>query len=86
MWRAIRRRLAIGVLHAASWFGRRRDHGVLILTLTGELAEDAGESRLLGLLRRPPTDYLAVLTLLRWARTDPQVLGVLLRVDDLRGS
>ena len=86
MWRAIRRRLAIGVLHAASWLGRRRDYGVLTLTLTGELAEDAGESRLLGLLRRPPTDYLAVLTLLRWARTDPQLQGVLLRVDDLRGS
>lgn len=86
MWRSIRRRLAIGILRAATLLDRRRAYAVLSLTLSGELAEDAGESRLLGLLRRAPTDYLSVLTLLRWARTDDHLHGVLLRVDDLRGS
>jgi protease-4 len=86
MWRSIRRLLAIGVLRAATWMGRRRVAGVLTLTLTGEQAEDAGDSRLLGLLRRPRTDYLSVLTLLRSARSDDQLQGVLLRIDDLGGS
>ena len=86
MWRSLRRWLAIGYLRLRGWLAPRKPYGVLTLTLTGELAEDAGESRLLGLLRRPPTDYLGTITLLRWARDDEQLQGVLLRIDDLHAS
>jgi protease-4 len=86
MWRSVRRWLAIGYLHVRSWLGPRQPYGVLTLALSGELAEDAGESRLLGFFRRPPTDYLGVLSLLRWARDDQQLQGVLIRIDDLHAS
>ncbi|MBX3025430.1 signal peptide peptidase SppA [bacterium] len=86
MWRSLRRWLAIGYLHVRSWLAPRKPYGVLTLSLDGELAEDTGESRFLGLFRRPPTDYLGVLTVLRWARDDQQLQGVLLRVDDLHAS
>ena len=86
MWRSLRRRLAIGVLRVRGWLARRKPYGVLTLSLTGELAEDAGESRLLGLLRRPAADYLAAITLLRWARDDQQLQGVLIRIDDLHAG
>ncbi|MFN8642471.1 MAG: signal peptide peptidase SppA [Candidatus Binatia bacterium] len=86
MWRLLRRRLAIGGLRARIRLARRRPYGVLTVSLSGELAEDAGESRLLGLLRRPAAEYLAAITLLRWARDDAQLQGVLLRIDDLHVS
>ena len=86
MWRSLRRWLAIGYLRGRESLARRTPYGVLTLTLTGELAEEAGESRLLGLLRRPSADYLGVISLLRWARDDRQLQGVLLRVDDLHAS
>lgn len=86
MWRFLWRQLAIGALRLRLWLARKTPYGVLTLSLGGELAEDAGESRLLGLLRRPAADYLAALTLLRWARDDEQLLGVLIRLDDLHAS
>lgn len=86
MWRSIRRWLAIGYLRVRSWLTPRKPYGVLTLSLSGELAEEAGESRLLGMFRRAPTDYLGILTLLRWARDDRQLQGLLLRVDDLHAS
>jgi protease-4 len=86
MWRSLWRRLAIGGLQVRGWLARRKPYGILTFPLSGELAEDAGEPRLLGLLRRPATDYLAAITLLRWARDDEQLQGVLIRLDDLRAS
>ncbi len=86
MWRTLRRAAARGLLHAAGWVRRDKPSGVLSLALSGELAEDGGEPRLVGLLRKPPIDYLATLTLLRWAREDPALRGVLLRLDDLHVS
>lgn len=86
MWRSLRRRLAIGYLRGRVWLAPQAPEGVLTVSLTGELAEDGGEPRLLGLLRRPPADYLAVVTLLRWARDDRQLRGVLVRIDDLHAS
>jgi protease-4 len=86
MWRALRRWLSIGYLHVSGRLARRAPYGVLTLALTGELAEEAGESRLLGLLRRPPADYLGTLALLRWARDDRQLQGVLVRLDDIHAS
>ncbi len=86
MWRGLRRAAAIGLLRLSSGLRRRTPYGVLTLSLTGALAEEAGDSRLAGLLRRPATDYLGLLTLLRWARDDQHLSGVLLRVDDLQAS
>ncbi len=86
MLRVLRRWLAIGYLRCRGWLSRRAPYGVLTITLTGEQAEDAGDSRLLGLLRRPPSDYLATIALLRWARDDDQLEGVLVRLDDVHAS
>lgn len=87
MWRTLRRGLLVALLRVASLFGRRAPYGVLVLDLSGELVEDAGEPRLLNLLRRRPSaDYLELLTLLRWARDDAQLRGVMLRLDDVQAS
>lgn len=86
MWRGLRRAAAIGLLRLSSGLRRRTPYGVLTLSLSGALAEEVGDSRLAGLLRRPAADYLELLTLLRQAREDPRLAGVLLRVDDLQAS
>ncbi|MEO8601112.1 MAG: signal peptide peptidase SppA [bacterium] len=82
----LRRALGATLLRAAGSFRRRIPYGVLVIDLGGELAEEASELRLLGLIRRPAADYLGLLTLLRWARDDAQLSGVLLRIDDLHAS
>lgn len=90
MWRTIRRVIGLAYFRSTEWllarFGRRKPYGVLTLSLSGELAEESGEQRLLGLLRRPTADYLTALTLLRWARDDARLSGVLIRIDDLEAS
>lgn len=90
MWRTIRRLIAAAFLRASEWvlarFGRRQPYGVLVLELSGDLAEEGGEQRLFGLLRRQTGDYLSVITLLRWARDDARLRGVHIRCDDLQAS
>ena len=90
MLRTVRRFAAVGFIRISEWiltqFGRRKPYGVLTLELSGELAEETSEHRILGLLRRQTADYLAVVTLLRWARDDPRLAGVLIRCDDLQAS
>jgi protease IV len=87
VWRIIRRTIGLAYLRASEWVlgrvGRRRPYGILTLELSGELAEEGGEQRFLGLLRRPTGDYLSAITLLRWARDDERLSGVLIRCDDL---
>lgn len=83
MWRALRRGVLLGFLAAyervLSLLGRRGPYGVLTVELGGDLAEEGGEQRLFGLVRRAATDYLSHLSLLRWARDDARVTGVLIR-------
>jgi protease-4 len=90
VWRTIRRLLAAGALRSSEWvltrLGRRKPYAVLLADVGGDLAEQPGESRLLGLLRRQTGDYLGLITLLRWARDDARLRGVLLRCDDLQIS
>jgi protease-4 len=90
VWRIIRRRLAAAFIRSSEWvlarLGRRKPYGVLVLELSGELAEEGGEHRILGLLRRQTQDYLETVTLLRWARDDAQLAAVLIRCDDLQAS
>ena len=90
MWRIIRRRLAIGFIRSSEWVlarvGRRRPYGILTLELTGELAEEGSEHRILGVLRRHTADYLALITLLRWARDDARLSGILIRCNDVQAS
>lgn len=86
-WRAARRCALLAFLEATE-FGRRLagrpgPYGVLKLHITGGLAEEQSEQRLLGVLRRPVDDYLSLITLLRWAREDPRLLGVLIRCESL---
>jgi protease-4 len=87
VWRSIRRFVALGFIAVSEWIltrlGRRQPYGVLTLDLSGDLAEDGTEQRLFGLLRRQTSDYLSVVTLLRWAREDPRLRGVLIRCDDI---
>lgn len=90
MWRSLRRLVALSFLRVSEWLlarlGRRKPYGVLTLELSGDLAEEGGEQRLFGLLRRQTADYLTSVTLLGWAREDPQVSGILIRCDDLHAS
>jgi protease IV len=87
VWRTIRRFIALGFIASSEWIlarlGRRQPYGVLTIELSGDLAEDGSEQRVFGLLRRQTSDYLSVITLLRWARDDPRLSGVLIRCDDL---
>lgn len=82
------RRACLGVLLAtadgvARAVARTRPYAVLKLALGGDLSEDPRERRLLGLLHRGADDYLGVLSLLRWARDDEQLRGVVLSLDRL---
>lgn len=90
MWRRIRRLVAAAFIRCSEWvlarLGRRKPYGVLTLELSGDLAEQGSEQRILGLLRRQTADYLDVVTLLRWARDDARLTGVLIRCDDLQAS
>ncbi len=90
MWRTIWRRIAAGYFRASEWvlarFGRRKPYGVLTLDLSGELAEQPSEPSGLGFLRRRGPDFLDVVTVLRWARDDAQLAGVLIRCDDIHAS
>ena len=87
MWRTVRRLVAVGFISVSEWilarFGRRKPYGVLTVELAGDIAEDGTEQRLFGFLRRQTSDYLGLVTLLRWARDDANLVGVLIRVDDL---
>ena len=64
--------------------GRRRPYGVLTVDIAGDLPEEPVEYRLLGLSQRARENYFDVLALLRWAREDPELRGVLLRCGGLR--
>lgn len=90
MWRSVRRHVAAAFIRSSEWIlaklGRRKPYGVLVLELSGELAEEGGEHRVFGLLRRQTVDYLETVTLLRWARDDVRLAGVLIRCDDLQAS
>lgn len=85
LWRAVRRGVSLAFIQATEWTlrlaGRLGPYGVLKLDISGDLAEEESEQRLLGLLRLPADDYLSLITLLRWARDDPRVHGVLIRCD-----
>jgi protease-4 len=87
VWRTVRRLVAVGFISVSEWilarFGRRKPYGVLTVELAGDIAEDGTEQRLFGFLRRQTSDYLGLVTLLRWARDDANLVGVLIRVDDL---
>ena len=90
MWRSLKRFIKLTFLRISEWVlsvsGRRRPYGVLTLDLSGDLSEDGGEQRFLGILRRPATDYFALISLLRWARDDAQLQGVLLSCSDVHAS
>src|SRR5512135_2203564 len=64
--------------------GRRPPYGVLTLDIAGDLSEAPVEYRLLGLSQHAREDYLDVLAVLRWAREDSQLRGVLVRCGSLR--
>jgi protease-4 len=90
VWRTVRRSVAASFIRVSEWllarFGRRKPYGVLTLELSGDLAEDGSDNRILGLLRRRTSDYLDIITLLRWARDDARLAGVLIRCDDVQAS
>ena len=64
--------------------GRRPPYGILKLDIEGELSEEPVDSRLLGWPRRTRDDYFTLLAMLRWAREDPRLRGVLIRCRDVR--
>jgi protease-4 len=85
------RRLASLVLVQASeplfWFaGRRGPYGVLRVDLSGDVPEEESAPRLLSLVRGPTRDFFSLIALLRWARDDARLAGVLIRCDGLHAS
>ncbi len=66
--------------------GRAPDYDVLTLEISGELSEDGQDSPLPPWLKRPPTDYLSLIGVLRWAREDDRLRGVLIRCGHLDAS
>src|SRR3990167_1695983 len=65
---------------------RRPPYGVLTLDIAGDLPEEPVEYRLVGLAQRSREDYFDLLALLRWAREDAQLRGVLIRCGTLRSG
>ncbi len=90
MWRALQRRGSLFLLALSEFVlavaGRRRPYGVLSIGLRGDLAEEGGERRILGFVRRSTTDYLSLISLLRWAREDARLAAVFISCDDVRAS
>ena len=87
MWRRV---LRYGTLAYLSCFellrralGRRAPYGVLKLDISGELSEQTVTYRVPGLLPRSRDDYFSLLAVLRLAREDPQLRGVLIRCGEL---
>jgi hypothetical protein len=66
--------------------GRCPPYGILKLDLSGDLAEEPPGHRFIGMLQLHRDDYFNLIVLLRWAREDQQLRGVLVRCDDLRGG
>lgn len=88
MWRSVRR-YAVSAYYEASeaalrLAGRRRPYGSLHLVLRGDLAEQPPEASLLSLPGREREDYVALLSLLRWARDDAALRAVLIRCESLQ--
>lgn len=90
MWRAVQRRAKLAFFGLSelvlAFAGRRGPYGVLSLDLAGDLAEEGSEQRFLGIVRRSATDYLSLISLLRWARDDSRLSGVLIRCGALHAS
>ena len=90
MWRWLRRGgtlVLLRLLHSLlSLTGQLKPYGILTIDLSGDLAEESGEHRMFGFLRRSGTDYLSVITVLRWARDDPRLSAVLIRCDELHAN
>jgi len=88
MWRALRRQGVRALLMASQRVrqvtGRLPPYGILKVSLAGELSEQQAEPRLLSFFRRSVDDYCNTLGVLRWARQDSRLRGVLVCCDDLR--
>jgi protease-4 len=87
VWKALRRRLSLAGLIAFDWglarLGRAPDYGILSLEIGGELSEDGHDGRLPSWLKRPPTDYLSLVAVLRWARDDDRLQAIAIRCGPL---
>ncbi len=64
--------------------GRRPAYGILKLELSGEISEEPAEYRLFEMLPTRRDDYFNLMALLRWAREDANLAGLLIRCDNLR--
>jgi protease-4 len=58
----------------------------LKLELSGDIPELEGDQRWFGLLRRSSEDYGSLVSLLRWARDDEQLQGVLICCESVQAS
>jgi protease-4 len=59
--------------------GRRPAYDILRIEIAGDLEEQPSDYRLPGLSSRTQQDYVNLLAVLRWARRDPRLRGVLVR-------
>lgn len=90
MRHALGRRLSLAFFlayeRALGWLGRNPPYGILTLEVGGEISEDGHDGPLPPWLKRAPFDYLSLLAVLRWARDDAQLRGVVLRCKHLEVS
>ncbi len=90
MWKSARRKILLVAFAAYEWIlgrlGRTPEYDILSLQISGELSEDGQDSPIPPWLKRPPTDYLSLIGLLRWAREDDRLRGVLIRCGHIDAS
>jgi protease IV len=73
----------LALVEAWARLRRRGPYRVLHLRIAGELDEEASPGRLRALLGRKSDDYFALISLLHWAREDPDLRAVLVSIDTL---
>jgi protease-4 len=90
VWANVRRWFLLAFFSAYEWvlrrLGRRPLYNILSLEIEGELSEDGQDSPIPPWIKRPPTDYLSLIGLLRWAREDDKLRAVLIRCGHLEVS
>jgi len=87
MWHDVRRFAASAYYDATEaalrLARRRRPYASLHVVIRGDLSEQPSEPRLLPLPVRERADYVALLSLLRWARDDADLRAVMIRCEAL---
>ena len=70
----------------ARLFGRHKKYAVVKIAISGDLSEQPADRRLFSRFRHGGEDFLSLVNLLRWAREDERVRGILVSLEDTRAG